>query len=160
MRFHRGGPGGPFGKHEAAAKYLGLSQDDLHEKLEGGKSLADVAKERNKSVDGLKDAMLAEAKKNLDEAVDDKKLTRSQADQIFDRMKSHIDDRINGKPHTMRFRGGPGGPGGHGGPGGPGFGPPPGMGGPWGDDERGRGDGDGDNGDTLVPAPPPDSLSS
>jgi hypothetical protein len=61
-----GGPPGPFGvRHRgpappgiaAAAKYLDLSPARLHARLRAGKSLADVARERGKSVEGLKDAL-------------------------------------------------------------------------------------------------------
>jgi hypothetical protein len=153
FHLHRGGPGGPFGaKFDAAAKYLGLSEEQLRDRLRDGKSLEDVAKERNKSVDGLEDAMLDEAKKQLDKAVADKQLTRERADAIFDRIKEHIDEFIKGDfrgPHIERFRGGPDGPGG---------GPPFGGGGPWG--ERGEGERGDDDGDTAIPVPPPDLPST
>jgi hypothetical protein len=64
---HGGPPGpGPLGvRHrgpgppgiEAATKYLGLSPARLHARLRAGKSLADIARERGKSVEGLKDAL-------------------------------------------------------------------------------------------------------
>src|SRR5438552_8962823 len=44
--FHEGAP---FGGLEAAASYLGLTDAQLHTKLESGKSLADVAKAQGKS---------------------------------------------------------------------------------------------------------------
>jgi hypothetical protein len=102
LRFHfRDRPGGPglfgFDKLDAAAKYLGLSQSALRDQLNDGKSLADVAKAQNKDVDGLKNAILAAAKSDLDKAVSDKKLTQSQADDIYDGLKDRIDDVVNGK---------------------------------------------------------------
>jgi hypothetical protein len=118
------GPGGPgfaapagpgFGKPAianeiaAAAKYLGLSGADLSAKLRDGQSLADVAKAQSKDVAGLKTAILDAAKADLDKAVADKKLTQSQADDIANGLKSHIDDIVNGSV-KLRFRG-PGGPG-------------------------------------------------
>jgi hypothetical protein len=117
-----GGPRGPgFGRPAianeiaAAAKYLGLSEADLRTKLRDGQSLADIAKAQSKDLDGLKTAILDAAKADLDKAVADKKLTQSQADDIDNALKSHIDDLVaaSGK---LRFHG-PGG-----GPGGPGFG--------------------------------------
>jgi hypothetical protein len=106
LRMHfRGRPGGPgvpglFGADnlDAAAKYLGLSQSALRDQLEDGKSLADVAKAQSKDLDGLKQAILAAQKADLDEAVSDKKLTQSQADEVYNGLKSHIDDVVNGKP--------------------------------------------------------------
>ena len=50
------GPGGPHGFFhglDAAASYLGLTEDQLHSQLESGKTLAEVAKAQGKSVDGL-----------------------------------------------------------------------------------------------------------
>jgi hypothetical protein len=120
-----GGPGGGglpgFGRPAianeiaAAAKYLGLSEADLQTKLRDGQSLADIAKAQSKDLDGLKTAILDAAKADLDKAVADKKLTQSQADDVYNALKSHIDDLVaaSGK---LRFHG-PGG-----GPGGPGFG--------------------------------------
>jgi hypothetical protein len=52
-----------------AATYLGVTQADLRKALEGGKSLADVAKDNGKSVDGLIDALVAVAEKKWDAAV-------------------------------------------------------------------------------------------
>jgi len=102
--FHRGGPIGLH--HEAAADYLGLTFAQLAEKLRNGQSLADVAKAREKSVSGLKEAMLAEAKKDLDQAVSDGMLTRARADEMYDRLKSHIDDIVNGAfPRFRHMRG-------------------------------------------------------
>jgi hypothetical protein len=82
-RRHHGGPplplglpgihrnGGPFAP---AAKYLGLTQEQLLTQLRDGKSLADIAKAQGKSVDGLKQAILsaltAELKEHVDNLVD------------------------------------------------------------------------------------------
>jgi hypothetical protein len=111
-----GGPGGPgFGRPAianeiaAAAKYLGLSEADLRTKLGDGQSLADVAKAQSKDVAGLKTAILDAAKSDLDKAVADKKLTQSQADDIYNGLKSHIDDIVDANV-KLRFHG-PGGPG-------------------------------------------------
>jgi hypothetical protein len=83
----------------------------LREKLRDGQSLADVAKAEGKSVEGLEQALLAKAKKRLDEAVDDGDLTQVQADEIFDRIESHIDDVVNGRVEAWhhRFQGPPDG---------------------------------------------------
>jgi hypothetical protein len=118
----RGVPGGPGGPGPllkagiddsltAAAKYLGVSESDLRTQLNSGKSLADVAKAQSKDVAGLEQAILAAAKSDLDKAVSDKKLTQSQADDVYNRLKSNIDDVVNGQLR-MHFRGGPGRPGG------------------------------------------------
>lgn len=102
-RFGDFGHHGPGGHLSAAAGYLGLTVPQLMQKLSGGKSLADVAKAQDKSVDGLKQAMLADAKTHLDQAVKDGMLTEAQATPELNELKSRIDAIING---TFR---GPGG---------------------------------------------------
>jgi hypothetical protein len=68
-----GPPGGPVGGGVgAAAKYLGLTDAQLFQRLRSGKSLAQVAADQNKSVDGLKNALDAEFRKHLDELVNAK----------------------------------------------------------------------------------------
>ena len=111
--FH-GGPGmHMFGdKLSAAAGYLGLTQDQLRTKLMNGQSLAGVAKAQGKSVDGLKQTILDAAKTRLDQAVKDGDLTQTQANDMLDRLKAHVDDLVNGnfprwRDHE-RFEHGPG----------------------------------------------------
>jgi Arc/MetJ-type ribon-helix-helix transcriptional regulator len=100
---HRGGPHLFGEKLSGAADYLGLTQAELRTKLNDGRSLADIAKARGKSVDGLKQAILDEAEKKLDQLVEDGELTRAEADEMLARMKSHIDEIVD---HGMlRFRG-------------------------------------------------------
>ncbi len=102
----------------AAADYLGLKESELLTKLQSGKSLADIAKDQGKSVDGLINAMVDDAKKHLDQAVKDGHLTQSQADDILSSVKQHLTDLVNGtapQGFGPSFRGGPGFPG----PGGP-----------------------------------------
>jgi hypothetical protein len=66
-------PPGPVGGGlDAAAKYLGLNDAQLFQRLRSGKSLAQVAADQNKSVQGLKDALDAEFKKHLGEIVNAK----------------------------------------------------------------------------------------
>lgn len=112
----RGGPGGfhPRGEHlSAAADYLGLTVPQLLQKLSGNKSLADVAKAQDKSVDGLKQVLLADAKKHLDQAVKDGMLTEAQAKEKLSELNSRIDALVNGtfrgpgERHEFRWRGGP-----------------------------------------------------
>jgi hypothetical protein len=100
-------PFGGFGHHDgfghhgppalaAAATYLGMTEAELHVQLETGKSLADVAKAKGKSVDDLEKALAAEMKKTLEAAVKAGKLTQAQADEMQARMTEHLDDLVNG----------------------------------------------------------------
>lgn len=88
----------------AAAEYLGLSVDELRERLRDGQSLADVAKAEGKSVDGLEQAILDSVRKKLDQAVDEGNMTRSQADGIFERIEAHVDEIVNRSVEAWRGR--------------------------------------------------------
>ena len=109
-----GGPGfhhdGPFGGLDAAATYLGLTDAQLRTQLESGKSLADVAKARGKTVDGLVQAIVDSAKKKLDAAVADGRLTQSRADSLLSELKSHAADFVSGTAPRFGFRHFRGGP--------------------------------------------------
>ncbi len=89
-----------FGGLEAAATYLGLSGDELQTQLASGKSLADIAKSKGKSVDGLVNEMVADAKKHLDEAVADGHLTRAQASEMLAHLEQGVRALVNGTPRA------------------------------------------------------------
>ena len=97
-----GGPGFGHGlsleSAEGAAKYLGITPAQLHEQIRDGKSLAEVAKANNKSVDGLKAAIKDAATKRLDDAVKDGKLTQTQRDEMAATLDERIDDIVNLTP--------------------------------------------------------------
>lgn len=99
--FFRGGPGRPGGPiHDgldAAARYLGLTDAQLLGKLKSGKTLAEVAGDQNKSVDGLKSAIKASVKADLDRAVQDKRLTQTEESNILGKLDKGIDNLVNGK---------------------------------------------------------------
>ena len=83
---------------EGAADYLGLTEAQLREQLQDGKSLADVAKAQNKDVAGLKAALKAKLTTRLDEAVKDGHLTAAQKTKILADVDDRLDDLINGTP--------------------------------------------------------------
>jgi hypothetical protein len=96
--FFDGGPGGPIKAGlDAAAKYLDLTDKQLIDKLESGKSLADVAGDQKKSVDGLKNAIKDAVKTQLDQAVKDKRISQDQEDKILDGLSGRLDDVVNRK---------------------------------------------------------------
>jgi hypothetical protein len=88
-----GGPGFGFGK--AAAAYLGLSAAELRTQLESGQTLAQIAAAQGKSIDGLKQAILAEAKTHLDQDVAAGRLGADQATAMLADLSSHLDDIVN-----------------------------------------------------------------
>jgi polyhydroxyalkanoate synthesis regulator phasin len=96
----KGGPGhgGPGGRGEdlaAAAKALGLTEAELRTKLEDGKSLADIAKAQDVSVDTLIKALVAAAEDRIDAAVKAGKLTEAQATERKKNLTQRITDRVN-----------------------------------------------------------------
>jgi hypothetical protein len=105
---HPFGPGrlGRHAKLGAAAKYLGLTPAQLRDQLRSGKSLAQIANQRGKSVSGLKDALQAAAKAKLDKAVSAKRITSAQEQQLLSRLSSRLDAIINHQ--GLGPRGGPG----------------------------------------------------
>jgi Rad3-related DNA helicase len=121
-RHHRLGPG-THGFHdlEAAAAYLGLSEAELREALRDGKTLADVAEDEGKSVDGLVDALVEATTAKLDAAVADGRLTKERRDEIVARLEERTRafvERARPLPPDrdgfgFRFRGPGFGPGPH-----------------------------------------------
>jgi outer membrane murein-binding lipoprotein Lpp len=104
----------PFaGKFEAAARYLGMTQAQLRDVLQDGKTLAQVARDQGKSVDGLVDALVAEAEKKLDLAVDEGHLTEAEKRETLSGLRERITDLVNGRfpprlhrrPDRGEFRG-------------------------------------------------------
>jgi hypothetical protein len=94
--------GGKHGMHHAggmalaaAASYLGLTEAELRAELADGQSLAEVARAEGKSVDGLVDALVAEAKAKLGEAVEDGRLTDAQRDAMLERLETRIAEHVD-----------------------------------------------------------------
>jgi ribosomal protein S20 len=89
--------GGHFMQLDAAASYLGLTEAQLRTQLANGKTLAQIANDRNKSVSGLVDTMTAAAKKQLDAAVAAGRLSQQQADRVLSDLKQRTTDLVSGK---------------------------------------------------------------
>ena len=108
---HRGfGHFGFFSGGTAAAAYLGLTEAQLHSELEAGKTLAQVAQAHGKSVAGLIDALVADAKKHLDEAVAAGRLTQAQENEMLGGLRDRITNRVNSRaPEGFRHFGPPDG---------------------------------------------------
>src|SRR5215210_2574877 len=116
--FGRGGPGlgrpgfGGFGRHvpfgpapvfagfDAAASYLGLTEEQLRTEVAGGKSLAELAEDKGKSVDGLVEALVADAKTKIAAAVAAGRMTRADADRLTAHLKEHLTDFVNSVPRS------------------------------------------------------------
>ena len=121
-----GGPGFGFGHRGfalhgfrdlgTAAAFLGIDEDALRERVRDGDTLAEVAKEKGKSVDALVTAIVAATTKRIDEAVAAGRITKAQRDEIVAGLKKRTTEIVNGEFPAFRGRGGPGF-------GGPAFGP-------------------------------------
>jgi lambda repressor-like predicted transcriptional regulator len=81
---------------ETAADYLGIDGADVREALRDGKSLADVAEEKGKSVDGLKEALHDAIRKDADQAVEDGVLTNRQADRLVEKLGNAVEKLVDG----------------------------------------------------------------
>lgn len=82
---------------DAAASYLGLTEAELRTELEAGSTLAEVAKEKGKSVDGLVQALKDDAEAKLDDAVEAGRLTEAQKDALLQDLEQRITELVNGE---------------------------------------------------------------
>jgi polyhydroxyalkanoate synthesis regulator phasin len=90
----------PMGELSTAADYLGLTQEQLRDRLNSGETLAQIAKEQDKSVAGLVDKLVEQKKARIEEAVKDGRLTRTQADEILAKINEAVTDFVeNGRLH-------------------------------------------------------------
>jgi polyhydroxyalkanoate synthesis regulator phasin len=92
---------------DAAATYLGISESELRDELADGNSLADVAREEDKSVEGLVDELVDDAERRIDEAVDDGRLSEGAASELREDLEQRIRDRVErqslGYPFDFQF---------------------------------------------------------
>jgi hypothetical protein len=93
---------GDLGVLKSAAAYLGLTAAELQQQFKDGKSLADIAKDKGKSVDGLEAAIVAGATTQLAAAVAAGDLTDAQRDQALTRLKNSVDELVAHTP-GLRF---------------------------------------------------------
>jgi hypothetical protein len=109
---HGFGPGGlghfgfgHLGRLGAGAEYLGLTEEELRERLRDGDTLAEVAEAEGKSVDGLVAALVAEATAKIDEAVENERLTEERATELKEGLEERTRDLVEGELRGP-FRGG------------------------------------------------------
>jgi uncharacterized protein YidB (DUF937 family) len=100
---HHHGPG-LHGGLDSAADYLGLTQAQLRTALNGDTTLAQLAKDKGKSVDGLVTAMVADAKAKLAEAVEDGRLTQAESQAMQADLKARITAMVNNARFEFRGR--------------------------------------------------------
>jgi hypothetical protein len=111
--FDRGGRHHGHGEElQVAASYLGVTQTALRASLADGKTLAQVASDRGKSVDGLIAALVNAREQAWAQAVKDGRMTAAQRDARLAGLKDRMTELVNGTD-------------------GRGFGPRPAARGPW-----------------------------
>jgi ribosomal protein S20 len=91
----------------AAATYLGMSKHELLEALDA-KTLAEIARDKGKSVSGLVAALVAAEEKRVDEAVTDGRITKAQATEITSRLQARMQAFVDGELHPRGDRPHPG----------------------------------------------------
>jgi hypothetical protein len=118
--FGKMGMGGPGGDNmlSIAADKLGMKLTELLTELQGGKTIADVAKEKSVDTQTIVDAYLAKVKENLDQSVADGNITQKQADYQLEQAKTRATDQLDNTWQRFDHGGGRG----HGGMMGPGMG--------------------------------------
>lgn len=111
-RPHHGPGHGTGAGLSVAAEALGMTHDELHTALASGQSIAQVAESKGVALQKVVDALVADARARLAEAVTAGRLTQAQADEKGAELTERITAMVN--------RTGCGGGGGHHhGPGGP-----------------------------------------
>ncbi len=91
-----------------AAGYLGLTDAQLFQQLSSGKSLAQIATSKGKTVSGLEQAMTSAAKTRLDKLVANKMLTAAQEKTVLSRLSARLPQMVNRK--GLQFKRVPWGP--------------------------------------------------
>jgi hypothetical protein len=93
-------PPSGLGTHQSlldlASSFLGISVSDLQADLKAGKTLADEAKAKGKSVSDLVNALVAPTKTDLDSRVKDGTITQAQETAILNRLTTRLTDVVNG----------------------------------------------------------------
>jgi hypothetical protein len=92
----RGGMGGPQQSLVAvAADTLGLTQPDLIVRLQGGKTIAQVAGEQNMALDTIVNAFAATRQARMAQAVANGRMTQTQADAMLATMRANVTARLS-----------------------------------------------------------------
>ncbi|HMM41785.1 MAG TPA: hypothetical protein PKA95_07785 [Thermomicrobiales bacterium] len=76
------------------ASTLGITTDELRAELQSGATLAEVITNHGSTVDAVVQALVAEAKVDLDQAVANGRLTQSQADEILSALPDRLTQAI------------------------------------------------------------------
>ena len=91
------------------AEELGLTVQELFAELQDGKTLGELASEKGLDVEAITAKHLAQVEENLNQAVEDGKITQNQADWMLQQAEERVPDMLD-QTWEGRFPGGhPGG---------------------------------------------------
>ncbi len=93
MRGHFGRPGNSL--IAVAAEQLDLTTEELIAELQTDKSIADVAAEKGVAVDAIVDAVIDAQAERLAAAVEAGRLTQEQVDNMLEKMRTNVTERVN-----------------------------------------------------------------
>lgn len=103
---HGGFMGHPWGSSlSLAAEELGMTEAELLEALQDGKSIADLAGEKGVSTDSIVGAYMTQLEERLNQAVEDEKIDESRAETMLERAKEMLETFLN-ETWEGRFPGG------------------------------------------------------
>ncbi len=95
-------------RHAGAATLadaLGLDLAELHERLHGGETVADIAAEQGVAIDDVIDALVSKAEERLTDAVDNERFTQEEADERLAGIEERITALVNGEIDLRRHHG-------------------------------------------------------
>ncbi|MBK9714809.1 MAG: hypothetical protein IPO81_26445 [Kouleothrix sp.] len=78
-----------------AANTLGLTQADLIAQLQGGKTIAQVAGEKNVPLDTIVNAFVSTRQARMAQAVANGRMTQAQADAMLATMRANVTARLS-----------------------------------------------------------------
>ncbi len=79
---------------DVIADFLGMSQEEIQTERESGKSIAEIAQEKDITEQELSDSMLEAKTERFQEAVENGYLTQEQADERMERMQEKIERKM------------------------------------------------------------------
>lgn len=92
---------GSIGKVKIWADALSMTEEEFREARRSGKTIAEIAKEKGIEQSDLVEKVITVRAERLKELVNEGKFTQEEADQMLERMRQRINDRLDdpaGKP--------------------------------------------------------------
>lgn len=81
-------------KLEAFTKLFNMSEEDLKKELQSGKTIVDIAKDKNISEDQLVNTIIDAKKQHLDQLVKEGKITQTQEDEWVGYIKQMVSFKV------------------------------------------------------------------